>query len=221
MERVPEPELMNEDEQSAAYADADWSESHGKIPGYFRGRFPAFSGGRIIDLGCGPADVTVRFALAFPGVTALGVDGSDAMLSHGRRRLAREGLDSRIRLEKHYLPDPALETRAFDAVICNSLLHHIADPIALWRTAPRCSRAGAPILMVDLLRPDSAEDASRLVNEHAGGAPPVLRRDFAASLLAAYTIDEVTLQLRAAGLEHFQVERPDELHFIAWGLAND
>src|SRR5947208_1386419 len=102
MQRTPEPELMDEQEQSAAYAAADWSESHGKIPGYFRARFPAFSGGVVIDLGCGTADVTVRFVTAFPGVTALGVDGSDAMLGFAKRRILQENLESRITIENHY-----------------------------------------------------------------------------------------------------------------------
>src|SRR5262245_4219227 len=119
MERIPEPELMDEQEQAAAYAMADWSESHGKIPGYFRERFPRFKTGRVIDLGCGPADVTMRFVKAFPEVTALGVDGSEAMLAFGRRHILEAGLNTRISLENHYLPDPVLERREFDAVICN------------------------------------------------------------------------------------------------------
>jgi len=188
MERTPEPELMDEQEQAAAYAIEDWSESHGKIPGYFRARFPHFAGGRVLDLGCGPADVTVRFAKAFPQVTALGVDGSEAMLAFGRKRVRDEGLESRISLENHYLPDPALEKGEFDAVVSNSLLHHIANPIAFWRTAARCARPGAPVLIVDLLRPPDHATAERLVREHAGGAPPVLERDFIASLHAAYTV---------------------------------
>src|SRR5438552_15056207 len=135
MQRTPEPELMDDQEQAAAYAAADWSESHGKIPGYFRERFPQFKRGHVLDLGCGTADVTIRFARAFPDITALGVDASDAMLAFGRRHVRAAGLVSRIILAKTYLPDPALETRTFDAVICNSLLHHIASPVALWRTA--------------------------------------------------------------------------------------
>jgi ubiquinone/menaquinone biosynthesis C-methylase UbiE len=215
MERIPEPELMNEDDQSAAYAAADWSESHGKIPGYFRERFPSFSSGRVLDLGCGAADVTVRFVQAFPETTALGVDGSDAMLAFGRRRVREAGLDARIRLENHYLPDSALEQQGFDAVICNSLLHHVVDPIALWQTAVRCAKPGAPILLIDLLRPPDRDSVVRLVNEHAHDAPPVLQRDFIASLHAAYTVEEVRQQLLAAGLPHFRVDQVDQFHFVA------
>jgi ubiquinone/menaquinone biosynthesis C-methylase UbiE len=219
MDRVPEPELMDEQQQAAAYACADWSESHGKIPGYFRERFPDFERGCVLDLGCGAADVTIRFAKAFPQITAMGVDGSDAMLAFGRRHLHEAGLDARIILENHYLPDPALETQNFDAVICNSLLHHFADPVALWRTAARCVKPGAPIFMIDLLRPPDHETVVRLVEEHAKDAPPVLRRDFIASLHAAYTPQEVRQQLVTAGLRDFQVEEVDELHFVAWGTT--
>jgi ubiquinone/menaquinone biosynthesis C-methylase UbiE len=219
MERTPEPELMDENEQAAAYAAADWSESHGKIPGYFRERFPKFVSGQVLDLGCGTADVTVRFVKAFPLVIALGADGSDAMLEFGKRRIRDERLESRITLENHYLPDPSLEKQQFDAAVCNSLLHHMADPVVLWRTAARCVKPGAPVLLVDLLRPADHDAAVRLVNEHAKDAPPVLQRDFIASLHAAYSLDEVRRQLNAAGLPQFRVDQVDQFHLVGWGIA--
>jgi ubiquinone/menaquinone biosynthesis C-methylase UbiE len=219
MQRMPEPELMVEREQAAAYASADWSESHGKIPGYFRERFPYFESGHVIDLGCGPADVTIRFVKAFPRVTCTGVDGSNMMLTFGLQHVRAAGLEPRITLEERYLPDPSLETRSFDGVISNSLLYHVADPITLWRTVERCAKRGAPVMLVDLLRPVDHETAVRLVHEHATNAPPILRRDFIASLHAAYTTDEVRLQLISAGLSSFQVDQVDELHFVAWGTV--
>jgi len=59
----------------------------------------------------------------------------------------------------------------------------------------------------------------RLVHEHATDAPPILQRDFIASLHAAYTTDEVRLQLISAGLSTFQVDQVDELHFVVWGTV--
>ena len=210
---------MDTSEQAAAYAGVDWSEPHGKIPVYFRERFPRFAGGRVIDLGCGTADVTIRFVRAFPEVTALGVDGSEAMLAFARRHVREAGLDSRITLEHRFLPDAAVATRSFDGVICNSLLHHIADPVELWRFARLCAKPGAPILIVDLLRPADHETVLRLVQENAKDAGPVLQRDFVASLHAAYTLREVCEQVRAAELD-LHVEQVDELHFVGWGSAD-
>ena len=219
MQRMPEPELMDEQEQAAAYAGADWSEAHEKVPAHFRERFPGLTSGRVIDLGCGTADVTVRFGRAFPKMTILGVDGSETMLSFGRLAVQAAGLDSRITLEKRYLPDAEIEKHDFDALFSNSLLHHFADPVVLWRTAARCVKPGAPVMLVDLVRPPDRETVVRLVKENAKGAPPVLERDFTASLHAAYQVDEVRQQLIEAGLPHFQVEQVDVLHLVAWGLA--
>src|SRR5256885_13934171 len=128
MQRTPEPELMDDQEQAAAYAAADWSESHGKIPGYFRERFPEFVAGRVIDLGCGTADVTIRFVKAFPAGTLLGVDGSDAMVEFGRSSVRNAGLDGQIKLGKRYLSDPSLGKRNFEGGLSDSLLHHFGDP---------------------------------------------------------------------------------------------
>jgi 2-polyprenyl-3-methyl-5-hydroxy-6-metoxy-1,4-benzoquinol methylase len=139
------------------------------------------------------------------------------MLSFGRRRVREEDLESRIRLETHYLPDPSLEKQQFDAVISNSLLHHVLDPVAFWRTVAKCVKQDGAILIVDLLRPADHETAVQLVSEHAKDAPPILRRDFIASLHAAYTIDEVRQQLVAAGLPQIRVDQVDALHLVAWG----
>jgi 2-polyprenyl-3-methyl-5-hydroxy-6-metoxy-1,4-benzoquinol methylase len=141
------------------------------------------------------------------------------MLDFGRRHIEQAGLESRITLEERLLPDPAIETHSFDAVVCNSLLHHVADPLTLWRTAKACAKPGAPVFVVDLLRPPDEETALRLVDRHAADAPFVLRRDFLASLHAAYTLDEVRRQLVEAGLAGFTLDQTDELHFIAWGFA--
>jgi 2-polyprenyl-3-methyl-5-hydroxy-6-metoxy-1,4-benzoquinol methylase len=221
MERTAEPELMDEQEQAAAYAGEDWSDAHGKIPGYFRDRFPHFERGQVIDLGCGAADVAIRFARAFPGTTITAVDGSEPMLDFGRRHVHQAGLDFRITFEKRYLPDTQLQTRTFDAVISNSLLHHLAEPATIWRTAALCAKPGAPVLIVDLTRPKDHDTALRIVNERAKAAPPMLQRDFLASLHAAYTVEEVRRQLLEAGLPNFKVDQTDEFHFVAWGVGLD
>ncbi|HEX6174620.1 MAG TPA: SAM-dependent methyltransferase, partial [Candidatus Binatia bacterium] len=62
MERIPEPELMDEDEQARAYALADFAEPHNHFVELFRECFPDEAiTGHVLDLGCGPADVTLRF----------------------------------------------------------------------------------------------------------------------------------------------------------------
>jgi cyclopropane fatty-acyl-phospholipid synthase-like methyltransferase len=215
--RVPEPELMDGAEQARAYADADFAEPHDAFVTRFRERFRDFADGRVLDLGCGTADVTVRFARAYPSTRVHGVDGARAMLHEGESIVERAGLADRVTLELKRLPDPSLGDTRCDAVVSNSLLHHLADPAVLWKTVRAAARADAPVFVMDLRRPPNTDTAQRLVDAYAAEESPVLRDDFYHSLCAAYTPDEVKAQLADSELEHFQVEPIGDRHLVAWG----
>lgn len=217
MRRRPEPELMDDPAQAAAYAAADFSEPHEAFVAHFARLFPEFCAGRVLDLGCGAADVTLRFARAYPRARVEGIDGSAPMLRLGRAAVRRAGLGARVRLRLRRLPDARLAGARYDAVISNSLLHHLSRPDVLWRTAAAAARRGAPVLVMDLVRPESAAAARALVARHAAGAPPLLRRDFYRSLLAGYRPCEVAAQLSACGLGHWQLAVVSDRHWLVWG----
>lgn len=220
LERIPEPPLMDDPEQARAYAEADFSEPHEAFVAHFRRLFPGLAPSRATDLGCGPADVTQRFSRAYPDCRILGVDGAEAMLQPGREALAGSPLAGRIELSCRYLPDASLPAHAFDAVISNSLLHHLDDPAVLWQTVAQVGKPGAALLAMDLMRPASREEAEALTRRYAGGAPPVLQRDFFNSLLASYRPDEVRAQLEAAGLARLAVEAVSDRHLLVWGTLD-
>jgi ubiquinone/menaquinone biosynthesis C-methylase UbiE len=126
MKRVPEPELMLDDEQARAYAQADFEEPHARFVELLKECFPTLSQtGTALDLGCGPADVTIRFARAFPCWSVDGVDGSPAMLRYGAEAVERAGLQERISLTLARLPDGELPRKHYDLVFSNSLLHRV------------------------------------------------------------------------------------------------
>lgn len=217
MERTPEPELMDDDAQARAYAEADFEAPHSSFIELFRERFPEPEG-FVLDLGCGPADIALRFARAFPAARVHGVDGAPAMLHYGRRAIHAAGLQGRVQLCEGYLPGAVLPRRGYEAVISNSLLHHLADPAVLWEAVRAHALPGAPVFVMDLMRPASRAEAESMVDEYAAGEPPVLRHDFFHSLLAAYRPDEVRAQLAAAGLGGaLQVEAVSDRHLVAWG----
>lgn len=216
LERTPEPELMDEAEQAAAYAGADFEASHGAIVDALAARLPDFPDtGHVLDIGCGPGDISIRVARRFPGVHVDGVDGAEAMLAPGRERIEREGLGERVGLYRVMLPDETPPRVGYDAVVSNSLLHHLHDPMVLWRVVAETARSGVPVFIADLARPDDEAAVDALVADMAA-EPEVLQRDFRASLHAAFTVDEVRGQLRAAGLD-LAVELFDDHHLVVWG----
>jgi|SRR5579884_2980287 len=216
MDRVPEPELMDDPEQASAYSEGDFADAHQRFVDCAIERFGPIAG-NVLDLGCGPGDPTVRFSLANPGARITGVDAAASMLALAVDRVAAAGLSERIGFEQRYLPDPELEGRRYDAVISNSLLHHLNDPDSLWRTIARCARPGAAVVVMDLSRPDDTEAVEALVARYAAGAPDVLRTDFRNSLLAAYRPDEIRQQVAGCGLAHLQVEAVSDRHLLVSG----
>jgi 2-polyprenyl-3-methyl-5-hydroxy-6-metoxy-1,4-benzoquinol methylase len=219
MTRTLEPELMTDQEQAAAYAAADFSEVNEPVAQWFQMRFPRLAGVRLLDIGCGTADLTIRLVRAYPDLIALGIDGSEAMLFFGKDLVSKAGLSSRIALECRTFPDGAVECAGFDAVTANSLLHHLSDPRSFWRAVRLCAKRGAPIMVSDLRRPPDAADAAALVERYARRAKPPLRRDFLNSLHAAFSTAEVREQLREAGLQGFTVEEYGPLHLVVWGYG--
>jgi SAM-dependent methyltransferase len=219
MKRVLEPELMVDPEQAQAYAAADFAGVNQGFVDRFRALFPGLVRGHVADLGCGPADIPIRLCRALPAVTVTGVDGSEAMLAPGRIAVAAAGLAARIRLLCARLPGVERPAAGYDAIVSNSLAHHLPEPAVLWQEIARLGAAGAPVLVTDLHRPESPERAREIVETYSGDEPEVLKRDFFHSLCAAFTLPEVRAQLVDAELHGFRVEMISDRHWAVWGTT--
>lgn len=220
MQRIPEPELMLDPEQAVAYAQADFEAPHNQFIALFRERFPEPVTGDVLDLGCGPGDIAVRFARAFPGTFVDGVDGAAAMLEAGRELVAASGVAHRLNLVQACLPQDPAPKQAYPTIISNSLLHHLHVPGVMWEAVKRHAAPGARLFVMDLMRPASEDEAARLVGLYAQDEPEVLRRDFYCSLCAAFTPAEVQGQLAGAGLAGLTVEAVSDRHLIVYGVLS-
>jgi len=220
LNRIPEPELMNDEDQAKAYAYADFSEPHNLFIKTFREKFPAILpsfNDTVLDLGCGPCDVTRRFAEAYKDAGFHAVDGAFEMLKHAQHINQQQGFTLRIKLIEGSIPEVMFPQKKYHAIISNSLLHHLADPMVLWQTIKQHAKPFAHIFIMDLKRPVDEQTVKFLSSEYAANEPEVLRTDFENSLRAAFTIEEVQQQLDEAGLEKLEVEEISDRHMIIYG----
>lgn len=220
LERLPEPELMDDAAQVDAYASADWSEAHDRLMRQIVDFFPRESmTGLFLNLGCGPGDDTFRFLRDFPDTRVTAIDGSARMIDRAKKDLQTKFPQFTGRVEFHvaYIPSPSIPVNDYAGVISNSLLHHLHDPDLLWATVREHSHPGSRIFIADLRRPASLEAVDALIDRYAADAPPVLREDFRNSLRAAFTIEEVQVQLRRAGLASLEVKAVGDRHLIVAG----
>lgn len=221
MERISEPELMTQDDQAQAYALADFEEAHSRMIDLFDRLFPSLpESGHAVDLGCGPGDIACRFATRHEGWRVDGVDASRAMLSYAPVIVSRHpAAQKRVSFVEGLLPNCPLPRERYDAVLSNSLLHHLADPQVLWAAIQRLAGPGAPVLIMDLIRPPAEDVVDNLIEQYAAEEPEVLRRDFGNSLRAAYQVDEVEAQLTEAHMPWLSAETVTDRHMMVSGMA--
>jgi ubiquinone/menaquinone biosynthesis C-methylase UbiE len=208
---------MTDEAQTLAYAMADFEQVNQGFVDRYRASFPKGTGGKMVDLGCGPADIPVRFARALPGYTITAVDGSEAMVHLAQRAVIAAGVTDRVQVQRARLPMLPLPLQSFDAVVSNSLVHHMPDPFVFWNELVRLGKPGATVLIMDLFRPESPARARAIVESYAAQEAPVLKEDFYNSLCAAFTLREVRSQIRTRGLGGLVCELASDRHWVVWG----
>ncbi|WP_442496730.1 class I SAM-dependent methyltransferase [Methylobacter sp. sgz302048] len=218
MKRVLEPELMEDEAQVRAYAEADFEIPHSQFIERLQVfvNEPDFSG-TALDLGCGPGDISRRFVQAYPLSEVYAVDGSAAMINYGKLSITDE-LKSRIKFIHGLLPYVSLPQASYGIIFSNSLLHHLPDPMVLWDVIKKYAAPGTRIVVMDLLRPDSIDEALAMVQAYAADEPDILKRDFYQSLLAAFRMEEIAEQIAQAGLD-LNIEQISDRHVFITGIA--
>jgi len=137
---------------------------------------------RVIDMGCGTAQIPIRLAPRLAGSLITAVDLAGSMLRVGEGNVARAGLGDRVTLALQDCKSLSFPDGAFDVVVSNSLLHHVPDPAQPLREAVRVLRPGGVLFFRDLCRPDSAEEVEDIVSRYAAEADAHQRDLFRASL---------------------------------------
>jgi SAM-dependent methyltransferase len=220
MQRILEPELMDDPAQALAYAQADFSAAHGARVQIFKTLYPQLAlDGTALDLGCGSGDVLLRFARAFPRAKFVGLDGSQPMLDLAQRAIdAEPALDGRVSLCFGIIPAGPIPRHPWQLIMSHSLLHQLHKPWVLWQTIKEYGRPGCAVFVADLRRPPSEIEARRVVSVTSKDEPEILQRDFYNSLCAAFEPPEVCGQLEDAGLSQLEVRLHDPFHLSVHGF---
>ena len=220
--RTPEAEVTASAEEAAAYDRMD----HAAVNRAFVDDFLAALAAaglaeklrdglnplRLLDMGAGTGRIPIELGRRPVFARMVLADASAPMLAKARKNVFAAGLQGGVRLRECRADALPFEDGEFDAVMSNSLLHHLADPAAALREAGRVLKPGGLLFVRDLTRPASAAAVDALVNEHAADEEPEARDLLRASLHAAYTPDELEALLADAGLAGVRVERRGDRH---------
>lgn len=200
MPRIPEPEVMDSDLEAASYASAAAHAYLSRIDDSFVAHFLRLGvrAGAVLDLGCGPGDILLKLASRLPQLSFVGVDLSDAMLAVARSRPAAAALPN-LRFERADAKSLPYHDAAFTAVISNSLIHHLSDPVPFFNEVARVVAPRGAVLLRDIRRPPGLLFPLwwRWFGRHYSGQ---MLRSYQDSLRAAFTPRELAAALRASHL---------------------
>lgn len=214
--RILEPEVMDTEEEARDYDAMD----HGDVNRVFAHDFFVFAGTtssqqRLLDVGTGTARIPLELCRQNPHVHVTGADLAAHMLAVARENVLRSDVAARIELTLVDAKSLPFADGAFDAVVSNSIVHHIPEPAVAFREMLRV--ASRALFVRDLLRPEDEAELGRLLDLH-GGAPKDERQRrqvllLEASLRAALTVAEVRAMVAPLGVPADAVQRTSDRHF--------
>jgi ubiquinone/menaquinone biosynthesis C-methylase UbiE len=172
--------------------------------------------GLVLDVGTGPGQIPIKLALRNPRLQITGIDLSEAMLVKAKKHAELAGVEGRVNFQAADAMHTPLPDRHFDLVICNSLLHHAADPLATLNEIARVAKPEGALLLRDLRRPSAPAFPIhiRWFGRHYSG---LMKKLYTDSVRAAYTSGELRElldrseisggQIFRKGLTHIGIER--------------
>lgn len=220
--RVLEPEAMDSPDEAGEYDAMDHRAVNARFVADFLAEHGRCRGGEILDVGTGTARIPIALAEADAEARVLGVDLAGSMLDRGAVNVAEAGLTGRVTLERVDAKGLPYPDGRFEAVVSNSIVHHIPDPAPALAEMARVVAPGGTLFVRDLFRPDDETTLAGLVETYAGGESARARSLFEASLNAALTPDEVRAIVEGLGLDPGGVKVTSDRHWTwTWRRPRD
>lgn len=222
--RILEPEVMDTVEEAVDYDGMDHSTVNRVFVDDFltaleEAAFKSNEDKHALDAGTGTAQIPIELCQRSQCWRVSGIDLAEEMLKVARHNVTAVGLSERIELQCIDSKSLPYERAAFDAVISNSIVHHIPEPVAVFAEFQRVVKPGGLLFVRDLLRPDDEATLDRLVQQYAGDENDHQRQMFRDSLHAALTIDEVRAILENLGIALDAVTQTTDRHWTLVAIS--
>ena len=167
----------------------------------------------VLDIGTGTAQIPILLCQATDDVRVIAADAAVSMLDLARLNVEIAGVRERIQLDHSDAKQMAYRDAMFDAVISNSIIHHIPEPRGVLREAVRVTRPGGSLFFRDLLRPADEQQVDRIVEQYASNCNEHQRMLFCNSLHAALRLDEMQSLVGELGFPAETVEATSDRHW--------
>ncbi len=211
LERVLEPELMDDPDEAQSYNEMD----HSEVNRRFVEELLACGdlGNDLLDLGTGTALIPIELCKQHATCRVMASDAATNMLDLARYNVAVASMELRIQLHHGDSKQLRFEDAMFDGVISNSLIHHVPEPRTVLAETVRVCKPGGRIFVRDLYRPSSTEVVETLVQMYTACETTYNQQLFRQSLCAALTLVEIRQIVAGFGFAHETVQMTSDRHW--------
>ena len=229
MDREPEPELMNKRSQVKAYCAADFSSGENNliefISNYLKiNNINLSRNDLIVDLGCGPGNISEKLSERWPDVNVLGVDGSQEMIREAESRILKGKFVNKYRNLDYICSDirkissnEIFSSKKITLLVSNSLIHHINHIDNFFKFIINLSNKETINFHKDLIRPKDKKTALKLKDKCSQKFSSILTNDYYASLKASYRKNEVQEKILELNLSSMNVIEETKEYLIVYG----
>ena len=223
LQRTLEPEVMDTPEEARDYDAMDHSHvnrvfvddllAFAKQSGWTEERIRTAD---ILDLGTGTALIPLQLVRQFLiSGCLLAVDLSAEMLKLAIANVRAADASSIIFPLYSDAKCLSVADQSCDFVMSNSIIHHIPEPLLVFREMRRVLKPGGILFVRDLMRPDSREQVEQLVATYTVNENAHQRQMFRQSLHAALTVADVSNLLQQSGFDGASVQQNSDRHWTA------
>ena len=229
MKRIPEPELMKKKEQVISYDEADFSEGEVKLINqinYYllRKNISLGENDLIVDLGCGPGNISEKLAIKWPNTEVVGIDGSKEMILRAEHNKEISNNQKNLKNLRYVCADIKdikstnfLLKKKISLLVSNSLIHHITHLEDFFNTIRNLSSNITVNFHKDLKRPLNEKSALELKAQCSKKYNEILTNDYYASLRASYTLKELKNFTLVNDLSSLEVFEDGDKYLIVYG----
>ena len=171
----------------------------------------------VLDVGTGTALIPIELCRREVACRITAIDLAAEMLKLADLNIAGANFASRIQAEQIDAKHMPYAASVFDAVISNSIVHHIPEPRDVFMEMLRVLRSSGVLFVRDLLRPQSLAEVDHLVANYAGRENAHSQQLFRDSLHAALSLSEVRELAAACGIAASAAQQTSDRHWtLAW-----
>jgi len=211
IDRILEPEVMDSEEEAIEYDQMDFTEVNTDFAQLASQL--TVKNASVLDLGTGTARIPIILSNLCPQCQITAIDLAPSMLKIAHKNVDLVHKKEQIKLELADSKNLNYQDNSFDLVISNSLVHHIPDPLELFREIDRVMKPHGQILIRDLLRPQSEAAKKAIVNQANLDYSSRQEQLFADSLHASLTIPEVQDIMNQVGWRKAKIYQSSPRHW--------